>query len=40
LTLVVAHRDKIRQRMCIEVVFTQSIIGYHINGETCVLFNN
>ena len=36
LTPVEAHRDKIRKRTGIEVVFTQSIIEYHIHGETCV----
>jgi hypothetical protein len=40
LTPVEAHRDKIRKRMCIEVVFTRSIIEYRIYGETCVLSNN
>ena len=39
LTPVEAHRDKIRKRTGIEVVFTQSIIEYHIHGETCVLSN-
>jgi hypothetical protein len=32
----VAHRDKIRKRMGIEVVFTWSIIEYRIHRETCV----
>ena len=36
LTPVEAHIDKIRKRTCIEVVFTQSIIEYHIHRETCV----
>ena len=37
LTPVVAHKDKIRKRTGIEVVFTQSIIEYRIHRETCVL---
>jgi hypothetical protein len=36
LTPVVAHIDKIHNRMGIEVVFTQSIIEYRIHRETCV----
>jgi hypothetical protein len=33
----VAHRDKIRKRTGIDVVFTRSIIKYRIHGKTCVL---
>jgi hypothetical protein len=40
LTPVEAHRDKIRKRTSIKVVFTQSIIEYRIHGEMCVLSNN
>jgi hypothetical protein len=40
LTPVVAHRDKTHKRTGIKVFFTQSIIDYHIHGETCVLSNN
>ena len=36
LTPAVPHIDKIHKRMGIKVVFTQSIIEYHIHGETCV----
>jgi hypothetical protein len=36
LTPVVAHRDKIRKRTGIEIVFTRSIIIVS-TGETCVL---
>ena len=36
LTPVEAHKDKIRKRTGIEVVFTRSIIEYRIHGETCV----
>ena len=36
LTPMEAHRDKIRKRTGIEVVFTRSIIEYHIHRETCV----
>jgi hypothetical protein len=31
------HRDKIRKRIGIKVVFTQSIIEYRTHRETCVL---
>jgi hypothetical protein len=37
LTPVEAHRDKIRKRTGIDVVFTRSIIKYRIHGKTCVL---
>ena len=40
LTPVVAHRDKIRKRMGIEVVFTRTIIEYRIHREMCVCHLN